>query len=88
MGRRAPPHPKIKYIIFQVGNYFEKYELRQNRISLISTNATQHQNQNNNPTLVERPSPSNINIPETPIIERSAPIEVPSLFSAEFWDEI
>ena len=39
MGRRASPHPKIKFITFQVGNYYERYELKHNRIFLVSTNA-------------------------------------------------
>ena len=85
MGRRAPPHPKIKYIIFQVGSYYEKYELKQNHITLISTNAPQSLT----PKMISHPE-----IPDTPTVstDQIANIDWPMLDdtfipSEHLWDE-
>ena len=70
MGKRAPAHPKIKYITFQVGAYFEKYELRNSQIVLISTNAPQGLLPNLNPK-VPKNSPNKEGILSNPQIDIS-----------------
>ena len=56
MGKQ--PRRKIKYIVFKVGSYFERYLLEKDQIKLIQTNAPS--------TLIPKNEPTQI-----PSIERS-----------------